>query len=148
MKYILKNMKEYKVSVMASVPAIYEGIFKITRKQLEKQFIIHVSIVILISIISIALNYVFIFIMSKIFAPQIRMIIFTYLASLFLGILGFIIQNIPNKWKIIMIVLGLIIFIGTIFIPNQIISDIILLIMIILLYVCNKIIIRKIPLEG
>ena len=30
-------MKEYKVTVMASVPAIYERIFKIIRKQLEKQ---------------------------------------------------------------------------------------------------------------
>ena len=36
-RHIPENMKEYKVSVMASVPAIYEGIFKIIRKQLEKQ---------------------------------------------------------------------------------------------------------------
>lgn len=36
-RHIPENMREYKVSVMASVPAIYEGIFKIIRKQLEKQ---------------------------------------------------------------------------------------------------------------
>lgn len=34
---IPENMKEYKVSVMASVPAIYERIFKIIRKQIEKE---------------------------------------------------------------------------------------------------------------
>ena len=32
-----RRYKEHKVSVMASVPAIYEGIFKNIRKQLEKQ---------------------------------------------------------------------------------------------------------------
>ena len=36
-RHIPENMKEYKVSVMASVPAIYEGIFKIIRRQIEKQ---------------------------------------------------------------------------------------------------------------
>ncbi len=36
-RHIPENMKEYKVSVMASVPAIYERIFKMIRKQLEKQ---------------------------------------------------------------------------------------------------------------
>ena len=36
-RHIPENMKEYRVSVMASVPAIYERIFKIIRKQLEKQ---------------------------------------------------------------------------------------------------------------
>ena len=36
-RHIPENMKEYKVSVMASVPAIYERIFKIIRKQLEKK---------------------------------------------------------------------------------------------------------------
>lgn len=36
-KHITENMKEYKVSVMASVPAIYERIFKSIRKNLEKQ---------------------------------------------------------------------------------------------------------------
>ena len=37
MRHILENMKEYHVTVMASVPAIYEKIFKILRKQIEKQ---------------------------------------------------------------------------------------------------------------
>lgn len=37
MRHILENMKEYHVTVMASVPAIYEKIFKIVRKQIEKQ---------------------------------------------------------------------------------------------------------------
>ncbi len=36
-RHIPKNMKEYKVSVMASVPAIYERLFKIIRKQIEKE---------------------------------------------------------------------------------------------------------------
>lgn len=36
-RHIPENMKEYKISVMASVPAIYERIFKIIRKQLQKQ---------------------------------------------------------------------------------------------------------------
>lgn len=36
-RHIPENMKEYKVSVMASVPAIYERIFRIIRKQIEKQ---------------------------------------------------------------------------------------------------------------
>ncbi len=36
-RHIPENMKEYKVTVMASVPAIYERIFKIIRKQIEKQ---------------------------------------------------------------------------------------------------------------
>ncbi len=36
-RHIPENMREYKVSVMASVPAIYERIFKIIRRQLEKQ---------------------------------------------------------------------------------------------------------------
>ncbi len=36
-RHVTENMKEYKVSVMASVPAIYEGIFKIIRKQAEKK---------------------------------------------------------------------------------------------------------------
>lgn len=35
-RHIVENMNEYKISVMASVPAIYERIFKIIRKQLEK----------------------------------------------------------------------------------------------------------------
>ena len=34
-KHIPENMREYKVSVMASVPAIYERLFKIIRKQIE-----------------------------------------------------------------------------------------------------------------
>lgn len=37
MRYIPENMREYKVTIMASVPAIYERIFKIIRKQIEKQ---------------------------------------------------------------------------------------------------------------
>ena len=37
MRHIQENMKEYKVSVMASVPAIYERIFKQIYRQLEKQ---------------------------------------------------------------------------------------------------------------
>lgn len=36
-RYIPENLKEYKVSVMACVPGIYEGVFKIIRKSLEKQ---------------------------------------------------------------------------------------------------------------
>jgi len=36
-RHIPENMKEYKVTVMASVPAIYERIFKMIQKQLEKQ---------------------------------------------------------------------------------------------------------------
>ena len=36
-RHIPENMKEYKVSVMASVPAIYERLFKIIRKQIEKE---------------------------------------------------------------------------------------------------------------
>ena len=36
-RHIPENMKEYKVSVMASVPAIYERIFKIIRKQIENR---------------------------------------------------------------------------------------------------------------
>lgn len=36
-KYITDNMREYKVSVMASVPAIYERIFRSVRKNLEKE---------------------------------------------------------------------------------------------------------------
>lgn len=34
-RHIPENMKEYKVSVMASVPAIYERLFKIIRKKIE-----------------------------------------------------------------------------------------------------------------
>lgn len=37
MRHIVENMKEYKVSVMASVPAIYERIYKIMMKQAEKE---------------------------------------------------------------------------------------------------------------
>jgi long-chain acyl-CoA synthetase len=36
-RHIVENMKEYNVSVMASVPAIYERIFKTIRSNLEKQ---------------------------------------------------------------------------------------------------------------
>ena len=36
-RHIPENMREYQVTVMASVPAIYERIFKIIRKQIEKQ---------------------------------------------------------------------------------------------------------------
>lgn len=36
-RHIIDNLKEYHVSVMACVPAIYEGIFKIIRKNLEKK---------------------------------------------------------------------------------------------------------------
>lgn len=36
-RHIPENMREYKVTVMASVPAIYERIFRIIRKQIEKQ---------------------------------------------------------------------------------------------------------------
>ena len=35
-RYIIENLNEYKVSVMASVPAIYERIFKIIRKNIEE----------------------------------------------------------------------------------------------------------------
>lgn len=37
LKHITDNLREYKVSVMACVPGIYEGIFDIIRKGLEKQ---------------------------------------------------------------------------------------------------------------
>lgn len=36
-RHIPENMKEYKVSVMASVPAIYERLFKIISKNIEKK---------------------------------------------------------------------------------------------------------------
>ena len=36
-RHITENLAEYKVSVMASVPAIYERLFKIIKKHLEKQ---------------------------------------------------------------------------------------------------------------
>ena len=39
-RHIPKNLAEYKVSVMASVPAIYERLFKIIKKHLEKQGIV------------------------------------------------------------------------------------------------------------
>ena len=35
-RYIVENLREYKVSVMASVPAIYERIFKIIRREISK----------------------------------------------------------------------------------------------------------------
>ncbi len=35
-RHIIENMNEYKVTFMASVPAIYERIFKIVRKEIEK----------------------------------------------------------------------------------------------------------------
>ena len=37
LRHIVDNLKEYKVTVMACVPAIYERIFMMIRKQLEKQ---------------------------------------------------------------------------------------------------------------
>ena len=37
LRHIISNLKEYKVSVMACVPAIYERIFKIIRKNIEKE---------------------------------------------------------------------------------------------------------------
>ena len=36
-RYIVDNLLEYKVTVMASVPAIYERIFKIIRKDIEEK---------------------------------------------------------------------------------------------------------------
>lgn len=36
-RHIIDNLKEYKVSIMACVPGIYERIFMMIRKQLEKQ---------------------------------------------------------------------------------------------------------------
>ena len=36
-RHIVENAKEYEITVMACVPAVYERIFKIIRKQLEKQ---------------------------------------------------------------------------------------------------------------
>ena len=36
-RHIVENLSEYHVSVMACVPAIYERIFKIIRKSIEKQ---------------------------------------------------------------------------------------------------------------
>ena len=35
-RYIVENLKEYKISVMASVPAIYERIFKIIRREIAE----------------------------------------------------------------------------------------------------------------
>lgn len=35
-RYIVENLNEYKVSIMASVPAIYERIFKIIRKEINE----------------------------------------------------------------------------------------------------------------
>ena len=37
LRHVIENLKEYNVTVMACVPAIYERIFMIIRKQLEKQ---------------------------------------------------------------------------------------------------------------
>lgn len=37
-RHVVDNLKEYKVSVMACVPGIYERIFMIIRKQIEKKF--------------------------------------------------------------------------------------------------------------
>lgn len=37
LRHIVENLKEYQVSVMACVPAIYERIFMMIRKQMEKQ---------------------------------------------------------------------------------------------------------------
>ena len=39
-RHITENLKEYKASVMACVPAIYERLFKIIRKELEKRGIL------------------------------------------------------------------------------------------------------------
>ena len=36
-RHLVQNLREYHVSVMACVPALYEGIFKIIRKELNKQ---------------------------------------------------------------------------------------------------------------
>ncbi|MGN1269297.1 MAG: AMP-dependent synthetase/ligase [Clostridia bacterium] len=36
-RHIIENLNEYKVSVMACVPSLYEGIFAIIRKKLEKE---------------------------------------------------------------------------------------------------------------
>jgi len=36
LKYIVSNLNEYKVTVMSCVPSLYEGIFKMLGKQLEK----------------------------------------------------------------------------------------------------------------
>ena len=36
-RHIVENLKEYQVTIMACVPAIYEGIFKIIRSNLQKQ---------------------------------------------------------------------------------------------------------------
>ena len=37
LRHVVENLKEYKVTVMACVPAIYERIFMMIRKQIEKQ---------------------------------------------------------------------------------------------------------------
>ena len=44
MRYIIDNLAEYKVSVMASVPAIYERIFKILKKELEAVSYTHLTL--------------------------------------------------------------------------------------------------------
>ena len=36
-RHLVENLKEYHISVMACVPALYEGIFRIVRKELDKQ---------------------------------------------------------------------------------------------------------------
>ncbi len=119
-----------------------------TRRQLEKEFIVHLGMVILFSIVSIALNYLFIFCIYRVFAPQIRMIIFTYLLALYLGMLGLLVQNVNIKYGIFIFIGGVMILVGTFFIPNRVICDVILAFFIVLFYILNKILFRKIQLRG
>lgn len=114
--------------------------FGITRREIERIFLLELLYIIIYSIIYISFDALFIYIINNKINASILRIIEYYLASLFISLfISFIKNNIKNKTKTIYIfLLTIISLIIVIFIENLIIIDILLIIIIIVLYFINR----------
>lgn len=114
--------------------------FGMTRKEVERIFLLELVYIIVYSIILISMDVLFIYIVTSKLDFSILRVIEYFLSSFFFSLfISFIRNNIKNKWKTIYIIsLTVVIIIIVIFIPNLIITNILLLCTIITLYFINR----------
>lgn len=114
--------------------------FGITRKEIELQLIKDLIVLLVNTIILICFNMLFIYIVLNTIKLQLRIIIFSFLVSLFLSFLALFIKNNINnkKFILIIIIISIIVLVISYLIPNKIITNIILVITIVFLYFVNR----------
>lgn len=120
------------------------SIFKLglgmTRKEIEKKLISELLLLIIYSLILIAFDILFIYIVLGKIEIQLRVIIFTFLTSLILSLLAVLIRNNYKNIKLMIFLLltTITIIALLIWISNQLISNIVLIFVIVIMYYINR----------